>query len=87
MSGDDIWVRRALCGWDRSWVSCTLSTQPIEAACRVTYDAAQPTTSVPSIRLGILFGKFSVRKTSQGENYSNRTTWQKWCYRRTEQLF
>ena len=30
--------------------SCTLSTQPLEAACRVTYDAAQP-----SIRLGVVF--------------------------------
>jgi hypothetical protein len=28
--------------------SYTLSTQPLEAACRVTYDAAQPTTSVGS---------------------------------------
>ena len=30
--------------------SCTLSTQPLEAACRVTYDAAQPTPSVDPVR-------------------------------------
>jgi hypothetical protein len=54
MSGDLGEKGAAVCGWDRTGTgarSCTihlelLSTQPLEAACRVTYDAAQPTTSV-----------------------------------------
>ena len=40
---------------------CTLSTQPLEAACQVTYDAAQPTRQR---RSGL--ESFSDRKTSLG---------------------
>ena len=38
----EIWVRRAVCGWDRSWVAYLEHSATLEAACRVTHDAAQP---------------------------------------------
>ena len=55
MSGD-LGEKRAVCGWDRSWVVCTLSTQSLEAACRVHDVRRCPAVDhTASIRLGIVF--------------------------------
>ena len=62
--------------WNRSCGSCIYLEHPatLEAACRVTYDAAQPDDHTASIRLGVVF---CLWKTLQGaaavELYTERT--------------